>query len=290
VRCGAPPDAIGPDRYCEKCGLRQPDPRDHQEIDLGIAAGVTDRGRHHHRNEDAMRIAVLPGDSAVIVVCDGVSTSVAPEVASRAAADAAADSLIDAGTAGPERLSAAIVEAVAAAQAAVVAVPWTPDGTLAAPSCTFVSATTFEGSVTVGWVGDSRAYWLGPTGVRQLTADDSWAGEQMAAGLMTEAQAEADSRAHAITRWLGSDAPEGGPQVTTFTPDHQGRLVVCSDGLWNYLTAPEQLAQLIEAEPARASPLAAAQTLTKFALDAGGHDNITVVVVDVAPPAPEGAA
>jgi serine/threonine protein phosphatase PrpC len=153
-----------------------------------------------------------------------------------------------------------------------------------------VSATTFRGTVTVGWVGDSRAYWLGPTGVRQLTADDSWAGEQMAAGLMTEQQAEADTRAHAITRWLGSDAPEGPPQVTTFTPGDPGRLVVCSDGLWNYLTTPEQMAQLIEAEPARASPLAAAQTLTQFALDAGGHDNITVVVVDLAPPPPEGAA
>jgi serine/threonine protein phosphatase PrpC len=291
VGCGAPPEAIGTDGYCGQCGLRQPDPRDHQEIDLGIAAGVTDRGKHHHRNEDAMRVAVLAGDSTVAVVCDGVSSSIAPEIASRAAADAAAQSLIDAGAAGPEGLSDRVVAAVAAAQAAVLEVPWTPDGTLAAPSCTYVSATTYQGRVTVGWVGDSRAYWLGPTGVRRLTADDSWAEEQTAAGLMTEEQAEADTRAHSITRWLGADAPDGGPQVTTFTPGERGRLIVCSDGLWNYLTAPEQLAQLIEGEPARASPLVAAQTLTNFALDAGGHDNITVVVVDVPPPPPsEGAA
>jgi serine/threonine protein phosphatase PrpC len=291
VGCGAPADEIGPDHYCGRCGLRQPDPRDHQEIDLGIAAGVTDRGRHHHRNEDAMRIAVLPGDSTVAIVCDGVSSSIAPDVASRAAADAAAESLINAGTSGPERLSETVVQAVAAAQAAVLEVPWTPDGTLAAPSCTFVSATTYQGDVTVGWVGDSRAYWLGSTGVRRLTSDDSWAEEQTEAGLMTEQQAEADTRAHAITRWLGSDAPQGGPQVATFVPGEPGRLVVCSDGLWNYLATPEQLAQIIDAEPAQSSPLAAAQTLTKFALDAGGHDNITVVVVDVAPPPPsQGAA
>jgi serine/threonine protein phosphatase PrpC len=284
VGCGAPPEDIEPDRYCGQCGLRQPDPRDHQEIDLAIAAGVTDRGRRHRRNEDAMRVAALAGGGTVAVVCDGVSTSISPHIASRVAADAAAESLIAKGAIGSEWLSAGVAEAAAAAQAAVVKVPWTPDGTLAAPSCTYVSATTYEGAVTVGWIGDSRAYWVGPGGARRLTEDDSWATAQTSSGLMTEEQAESDTRAHAITRWLGSDAPEGGPQVNSFHPGERGRLVVCTDGLWNYLTSPEQLAELIGDEPARDSPLAAAQKLTTFALDAGGHDNITVVVIDVALP------
>jgi len=107
---------------------------------------------------------------------------------------------------------------------------------------------------------------------------------QTSAGLMTEEQAESDTRAHAITRWLGSDAPKGGPRVVLFNPGERGRLVVCTDGLWNYLTSPEELAELIGDEPARDSPLAVAQKLTTFALDAGGHDNITVVVIDVALP------
>src|SRR5579872_7131404 len=56
--------------------------RDHQEVDLGLLADVTDRGLRHHRNEDAMELAVAQtGDGPVIVavVCDGVSTSTRPE-------------------------------------------------------------------------------------------------------------------------------------------------------------------------------------------------------------------
>jgi serine/threonine protein phosphatase PrpC len=287
VGCGAPPETIGADRYCQQCGLRQPDPRDHTEVDLGVAAGVSDRGHHHHRNEDAMRVEAVGAGSVVAVVCDGVSSSIQPEIASQVAALTAGEALTRAVTARPERLAEALVDAVAAAQEAVTAIPWKPDGSLAAPSCTFVGATVHHGTVTVGWVGDSRAYWLGDGDTRRLTEDDSWAGEQVTAGLLTEEQAEADSRAHAITRWLGADAPAGDPQIASFTPASPGRLVVCSDGLWNYLTGPEQLADLVAAVPAAAtgppaSPLAAAQALTNFALASGGHDNVTVVVIEVA--------
>jgi serine/threonine protein phosphatase PrpC len=281
VGCGAPAESIGADGYCGQCGLRQPDPRDHEEVDLGIAAGVCDRGLHHHRNEDAMWVETLGSDSVVAVVCDGVSSSVNPQIASRAAADTAGAALLQAVTTRPDQLPAAIVDAVAAAQKAVVAVPWTPNGAMAAPSCTFVSAVVHEGAVTIGWVGDSRAYWLAPADTRRLTADDSWAYEQVASGEMTEQQAEADVRAHAITRWLGEDAPEGDPQVMSFSPGCRGRLVVCSDGLWNYLSDDEQLAALVGTEPS--SALAAAQTFTDYALTMGGHDNITVVVIEVEP-------
>ena len=285
--CGAPPESIGPDRYCQQCGLRQPDPRDHEEVDLGIAAGVSDRGHHHHRNEDAMRVEVVGPGSVVAVVCDGVSSSVNPEIASQVAVEAAGAALARAITARPERLADALVDAAAAAQDAVSAVAWSPDGTLAAPSCTFVGATVHRGTVTVAWLGDSRAYWVADGDTRRLTDDDSWAGEQVSAGLMTEVEAEADTRAHAITRWLGVDAPDGPPQIATLTPDRPGRLIVCSDGLWNYLAAPEQLVDLVAALP---GPMAAAQGLTNFALDCGGHDNVTVVVVDVVPPDAGGAS
>ncbi|MGH3120697.1 MAG: PP2C family protein-serine/threonine phosphatase, partial [Streptosporangiaceae bacterium] len=66
---------------------------DHQEIDLSLIAGVTDRGLRHRQNEDAMELAVVPaaaGPVLVAVVCDGVSTSIRPDEASLAAARAAA--------------------------------------------------------------------------------------------------------------------------------------------------------------------------------------------------------
>src|SRR5207249_10083618 len=67
--------SISPDGYCESCGRKVRSGRDHQETDLGIVAGVTDRGLRHHRNEDAMALGTADtaaGPAVVAVVCDGV--------------------------------------------------------------------------------------------------------------------------------------------------------------------------------------------------------------------------
>jgi serine/threonine protein phosphatase PrpC len=133
--------------------------------------------------------------------------------------------------------------------------------------------------IVVGSVGDSRAYWLGDTGAAvALTRDDSWAAEQIASGRMLRTEAEGDSRSHAITRWLGVDAPPGPPRVSTFTVPGPGRFVVCSDGLWNYYSEPAALAARVAAADADASPLVLARHLVRAALQSGGADNITVVV------------
>ena len=97
VSCGT--IVSGDDRFCEACGARVSMPgddhRDHTELDLGIVAGVTDRGRVHERNEDALFVAAASGH-AVAVVCDGVSTSDAPHAASQLAADVAGRALVEA--------------------------------------------------------------------------------------------------------------------------------------------------------------------------------------------------
>ncbi|MFF5259294.1 PP2C family protein-serine/threonine phosphatase [Actinomadura viridis] len=281
VSCGDGP--IDADGYCERCGLRQPAARDHVEIELPgrAAAGVSDRGRRYSRNEDALALSAHPAGVAV-VVSDGVGSSPRPDDASRAAADhglAELGARLEAGDA-PE---AAVRAAVARAAGAVAALAESP---AEAPSCTFVCAVTSHGSVTVGWVGDSRAYWLsaaGAAGSRALTEDDSWAAYMVAEGTMTEAEAEAHPNAHVITGWLGADAEEVRPHVAAFTPDPgaPGTLLVCSDGLWNYLPKAADLAAVLSgasADPA-ADPLGAARALVRHALDAGGRDNITVAVV-----------
>ncbi|HSS09441.1 MAG TPA: PP2C family serine/threonine-protein phosphatase [Acidimicrobiales bacterium] len=278
--CGAPPEAIGSDGYCSRCGLRQPSPRDHHEIDLGVTAGVTDRGLRHHRNEDALFLKVAGDGTIVAVVCDGVSTSIDPDVASQAATDAAGESLVAAVENHADHLIDVTRQAIDTAQEAVARVPWTPTDDMAAPATTFVSAVCQPGTIALGWVGDSRAYWLGSTSAQRLTVDDSWAEEQVDAGTMTEAEADADPRAHSITRWLGADAPTGEWQVTTFTPDGPCRLLLCSDGLWIYAPTAAQLAELLAGQPADASLLAITRFFTDFALAGGGHDNITVVIVD----------
>jgi serine/threonine protein phosphatase PrpC len=285
--CGA--TAISADGYCDQCGLRQPAGSDHVEAETGTAAAVSDRGLRHSRNEDAMALADTAGGMAA-VVCDGVSSSTRPEDASRVAADTGAATLAEQLAAGadPEAATRTAVRRAAEAVAALgtggarpgpegVAEPMTDP-----PSCTYVSALTNAGSVTVGWVGDSRAYWLSAAGGgARLTDDDSWAGQMVTAGVLSAEEAQAHPNAHAITAWLGADAGEVEPHVTTFTPDGPGVVLVCSDGLWNYLPEAGELAAAVPA--AASEPMTAARSLTRLALDAGGRDNITVVVIPLAP-------
>lgn len=279
-RCpGCSSAAISEDGYCDACGLRQPDASDHTEIEAAGAAGVSDRGKRHSRNEDAMALTGT-ADGVAAVVCDGVSSSSRPEVASRIAADTGAAALAEtrASGAGPE---AATRTAIARAGEAVAGLTGhrgeTTQPDAEPPSCTYVSALTHGASVTVGWVGDSRAYWLAGDGGQPLTEDDSWAGQMVASGAMTEEEAERHPNAHVITAWLGADAGELDPHVRTFTPEGPGVVLVCSDGLWNYY--PEAADLLASAPSAASRPLEAARTLTGLANDAGGRDNITVVVI-----------
>ncbi len=281
--CGAPASDIDADGYCGQCGHLQPDVTDHREIDFGVLAGVTDRGLRHPHNEDAMAIAMVHADESgaasswAIVVCDGVSNSTSPEDASRAACDTALEVLVQAVQQRPDAMEEATVAAAAAAQSAIEALPASQAARGTPPSCTFTSAVLVNGTVTLGQIGDCRAYWLGDE-VTVLTTDDSWAAEQIASGRMLRTEAEGDSRAHAITRWLGVDAPPGPPRVTTFAVPGPGRFVVCSDGLWNYYSAPAALAAEVAAAGANASPLGLARHLIRAALQSGGGDNVTVAV------------
>ena len=274
--CGA---TVGPvDGYCSECGAKAPAERDHQELSFPGVAAVTDKGKRHHRNEDAMAVAVEPG-TVFAVVCDGVSTTVHPDLASLAAVTAALDALVHGGSDTP-----ALDPAYDAGRAAALAVEFEPAADLGPPSCTFLAAVITDGRAEFASLGDCRAYWLGDDGARQLTRDDSWATEQIDAGLLAADDAYADAKAHMITRWIGRDAdPSWRPVRTTFEPPGAGRLVLCSDGLWNYTLTPAELEQAAGREP---DTFALARSLTAFANDAGGADNITVVVVDI--PLPKG--
>ncbi|UGQ13729.1 protein phosphatase 2C domain-containing protein [Yinghuangia sp. ASG 101] len=331
---------ISADGWCEVCG-RAYNPRDSMAFDIGIAAGMSDRGLRHRRNEDAMAIDIVDtphtGPIVVAVVCDGVSSSPRPDDASATAASTASGALVAAlrGGAGPEAATRAAAAAAASAVARLAG-PGEAEGN--APACTYVSAVVTPETVTIGWVGDSRAYWLSvdgtaagdpheppaaaypvpeaaresvrialpepawpaeppeesestirvPTPASQLTEDDSWAARMVACGQMTEAQAFADSRAHAIVSWLGADAGEVRARVTTLRPNTPGAVLLCSDGLWNYVQ-PAQALSAFALPHGLAQPMRAAQELTDYALQCGGADNITVALVPFPPAAHVGS-
>lgn len=302
------------DGYCEQCGSPAPRERDHVvETPAGWVGGVCDRGRRHTRNEDALALAAcgLSADdgSAVLVVCDGVSSAPDSDVASLAAARAARDALAaavlgdaatgDAAMGDAARAGAAIggadgsdtedgspllAAAVEAANAAVIAN--TADHAAEnPPSCTIVAATVQAGGATVASIGDSRAYWLPdgqPSAARALTRDDSLAAEAIAVGVPAQV-AEQMRGAHTITKWLGVDGPSLEPAVSRAALDSPGWLLLCSDGLWNYCSAAPALAELVSTHAQRhgPDPTALAESLVSWANEQGGADNITVALARI---------
>jgi serine/threonine protein phosphatase PrpC len=271
--------------------INVPPTPDHDEVDLGTAAGVTDRGLRHQRNEDAMALAseqTPDGLVVVAVVCDGVSSSRIGAEASRVAAHAALPVLLEAVRAGGDLADASRAAVVAGRES--VAGLGEPENERSAT--TFLSAIAARGDVTLCWLGDSRAYWLAQTESDsvQLTRDDSVAGGMVEAGLATEEAAMALPHAHVLTRWLGGEAADlnGDPgraaHVEQFSPPGPGVLLVCSDGLWNYLPDAAELARLALPQ-ALTDPLGAANDMVRFAIAAGGIDNITAVLIPY--PAPE---
>lgn len=283
------------DGYCDHCGTPPPDPRSHYtESPATWVGGVCDIGKRHSRNEDAMSLSAseAPGSRAVLVVCDGVSMATDSHIASLAAAQAARavlDQPFPKGVGTPDAWAAgagrALTTAVTNANEAVAAT--VVDDVPNPPSCTFAAAVVEDGVIVAANVGDSRVYWMPDSPdepARQLGTDDSFAQEQMAAGVDRVA-AETGPQAHSITRWLGKDSPDDlTPHLTTVVST-AGWLMVCSDGLWNYCSDAEELRTRLHASArsgATTDPAEVAQTLVDFANEQGGRDNITVALARLA--------
>ncbi|WP_181067774.1 MULTISPECIES: PP2C family serine/threonine-protein phosphatase [unclassified Rathayibacter] len=284
VYCGG---AVAEDGYCEQCGRPAPTEREHwAEAPHPLVGGVCDRGLRHPANEDAMALGATTGAdgslrAALLVVCDGVSSTPDSDKASLAAARAALSALqaeVGGESAGADRWRALLQMATARASGAIDAA--VPEKRSNPPSCTFTAAVLDGALLVTGNVGDSRSYWMPDAGEpRQLTVDDSWAQEQIASGVPRE-QAETAPDAHAITRWLGADAHDEEPRVASEELTEPGWVLVCSDGLWNYASAAEDLARVLRESQERvgADPVTLAEALVAWANERGGHDNITAAL------------
>ena len=265
--------------------------RDRRATAGGVGA-ATDAGLHHLKHEDAFATAhgAIGGRPwTVLVVCDGVSTSSASEEAAAIAAKTACDVLAQfmrSGDAPYETTATAVAAAIRAAHIAVCATP-IPHGEAAPPGTTIVVALVNDHRAAFGWLGDSRAYWIGPSGGELLTRDHSWINEAVARGEMSEEDARKAPLAHAITKCLGplevgeaSLAPID-PEVRSRDLAGAGMLLLCTDGLWNYFPETPDLAEAVNALGPRAEPGLVARYLVNRAVAAGGADNVTVTAARI---------
>ena len=139
---------------------------------------------------------------------------------------------------------------------------------------TLVAARIDEGVCEVVWVGDSRAYLLRKGKLTPLTRDHSVVEELRTEGVLSEAEIRSDPRANQITRGLGQDS--AAPSLSQVPLCRGDRIVLCSDGLHDQVS-DSAIAKLARR---KAGPNAAAEALLEAALESGGRDNISVIVVD----------
>ncbi len=223
----------------------------------------TDVGRVRAGNEDSLLVS---DDGRLIVVADGMGGHQGGEVAS-ATAVATLRAEIEAGR--------SVEDAVVAANRAVLERA-DGDPKLRGMGTTVTSGIVDGSSLRIAHVGDSRAYLLRDSTLRQVTVDHSVVAELIAAGELTEEEALVDRRRSMITRALGI---ERNVAVDVITIDLRAgdRLLLCSDGLTTMLRDPAIRTILVDVT----EPDDAAGALVAAANDAGGADNITVIVADV---------
>ncbi len=228
-------------------------------------ATATHQGRVRRNNQDAVHPpASGRADGPVfVVVADGMGGHVAGEVASRIAVDEAVSA------------SGSPADRVLAANTAILEeVGRRPDLAGMGTTMTLVDLGA-DGTARGAHVGDSRAYILRDGALRRLTTDHTVVAEHVAAGRMTADEARTHPQRNMLTRALGlvPDIEVDAFEERLVPGD---RLLLCSDGLTSML--PEgTVAELL----GFGDPEPAAWTLVEKANEAGGQDNITVVVVDV---------
>jgi protein phosphatase len=222
----------------------------------------TDTGRQRRDNEDSA-FARAP----VFVVADGMGGAQAGEVASRLAIEAFEHGLPDDGS-PEERLAARVREANHQIYERSRA-----DRGRAGMGTTLTAAYVDDAHVAIAHVGDSRAYLFRDGTLQRLTQDHSLVDELVRRGKLTEEQAAEHPQRSIITRALG---PEPDVEVDTWTyPGRPGDVVLlCSDGLTSMISE-ERVREVLSAHSILDE---AADALIHEANEAGGRDNITVVL------------
>lgn len=239
------------------------------------AAGGSDVGRLRRGNEDTLRMD--PG-RGIFLVADGMGGHAAGEVASDLAATAVEEAMktaIDAGARG-DAVGQTLRDACAGAYAAIVAAGRAAPQTRGMGTTLTACILERNGTAHVAHIGDSRLYLLRDGALQQVTSDHTWVQREIDAGRIAPESAQTHPLSHILTRVLSEDVdPE--VDLLSFAVHPGDLLLLASDGLYNMVDDP-----LIASLLAAGNPLPEITTaLINAANDAGGADNITVVLVGV---------
>ncbi len=250
-----------------------------------LHSAKTDVGLKRHHNEDRFCANHALG---LYVVCDGMGGENAGEVASTLAVETIHAHMADAARrpdlpfVGPydatvSPMTNRLASAIRLANQTIHRESWVrPDH--AGMGTTVVAAHLSSEVLSIAHVGDSRLYLIRRDTIQALTTDHSWVAEQVLKGLLTEEEAEDSPRKNIVTRALGVESTV--EVELSEVPVISGDVVLlCTDGLTRGVRTPEILKALRDQRNAGSM----ADRLVALANQAGGDDNITVLVVTIQP-------
>ena len=278
------------DGYCTVCGQRRAEP-DRDEAELGGVVLITDRGIEHARNEDAAAAGILVGSNSRTTRCDRgrrvrrrlhlrrCAYRRGRRLEGRCGCDARRARRVPQGTRGCACGSGGPRRSRRGRGGDRIRP--------SAPSCTYTAAAVVPTSagkaqITVGNVGDSRAYWLpeAPAAPQQLTVDDSAGTGTDHRGRCGRLGSRATPGAHPDSlarRRHRTEAVVGVERAARSPPSGRVRCCCAATDCGTTCPTPADIARFCSGTDASA----AARALAEFALDAGGQDNITVVVIPI---------
>ena len=237
------------------------------------AAGASDAGRQRDSNEDRFYVDAAQG---IFLVVDGVGGEAAGEIAAGIAVETILDRLARQDRPAETRIR----EAITLANQQILHSAQTDPGRKGM-ACVLTLAVLEGRQLTIGHVGDSRLYKLTPQGIAKLTHDHSPVGEREDARELTETQAMQHARRNEVYRDVGSEwrEPDAANFIEIVFSDlaEDSAILLCSDGLSDMVTSLE-INRLVRLHAG--APDAAVHALIAAANNAGGKDNITVILAE----------
>lgn len=227
-------------------------------------------------NEDRAWSGQIAGGWTAVIVADGMGGHRAGDVASELAVGCLSDALqFWDGAVSQDEGSSRLKELILKANAVVYETASLNEkyhnmGT------TVVAAVMNDRGGWIGHIGDSRAYRLRGGVLEQLTDDHTLVNELAKSGQLSPEEAAQHPRRNVLTRALGTER-DIKPDMLTFEWRPGDRMLLCSDGLSN-MVDPSTLRATLEQPGATLDEIA--DRLVELALDAGGDDNVTVVLVE----------
>ena len=244
-----------------------------------VLGAMSDVGRKRTNNQDSMCSLAAPntpsGVIALVAVADGMGGHNGGEVASALAIEGVVSRLGKKSGVNTELVNRQehMADVVRQIHADVRAASNTPD--TAGMGTTLSIAVIEDSRIWLGHIGDSRIYRVRDGKLTQLTDDHSWVADEVRRGNITASEAETHPRRNLLSQAIGVTEVIA-PMVAEFDLAVGDKIMLCSDGLHG-LVSGEDMRLTIDSMP----PDLAVQTLVEKANDAGGPDNVTVVIAEI---------